>query len=151
VETLPNLSIAWLILGDAYTSRGENQEAIDCFKKANVLNSSLPGPYLGMADICVKSGQTQLAARYLRRAAELSLRVAPVTAAHNNRLYVGPAQKIDDLLPETLVAYVTPRTTSEEHRKLYEAIPTEEHIVDGFKALDSHHISSPHTMTRTNE
>jgi hypothetical protein len=49
--------------------------------------------------------------------------VTPVTAAHNNRLYGGPPQIIDDLLPTTLVWYASPCEASAAYTSLAELIP----------------------------
>ena len=105
---LPNLPLVWLNLGMILEAQGDTAEAMDCYEKARVIDGSLAGPYLQIGEICLRSGQRNIAAGYLRSAAQKWERANPITAAHNNRLYSGPPQRIDDLLPTTLVWYATP-------------------------------------------
>jgi tetratricopeptide (TPR) repeat protein len=105
---LPNLPLVWFNLGVVRETQGDAAQAMECYEKARVVDGSLAGPYLHMGEICVRWGQGKAAAGYLRSAAQRWERVEPITAAHNNRLYTGPLQRIDDLLPTTLVWYVTP-------------------------------------------
>jgi tetratricopeptide (TPR) repeat protein len=105
---LPNLPLVWFNLGVVREGQGNTTEAMDCYEKARVIDGSLAGPYLHMGEICLRGGQKKLAADYLRSAAQRWEREKPITAAHNNRLYTGSPQRIDDLLPTTLEWYVTP-------------------------------------------
>jgi tetratricopeptide (TPR) repeat protein len=144
VENLPNLALVWFNLGEAHASLGDIQNATDCYKKANVIDNTLGGPYLRMGEMYLKAGQTQLAARYLRQAAGQWERVTPFTASHNNRLYVGPRQKIDDLLPTTLLWCVTQCEISDAYRDLEELSPPNERARYRARVNSCEQIPSPH-------
>jgi hypothetical protein len=66
----------------------------------------------------------------------------PVTAAHNNRLYNGTAQQIDDLLPTTLVWWVSPCETSEAYGLLAKLYPRNESYPQKAQACEE--IPDPH-------
>jgi tetratricopeptide (TPR) repeat protein len=122
-EQLPNLALVWFNLGEAYALRGDTPQAMDCYRKANVVNGSLASPYLRMGELYLRNGQKELAIHNLRLAAEKWGHVSPITSSHNNRLYNGPRQQIDDLLPTTLVWYTTPCEASAAYRGLAQLFP----------------------------
>src|ERR1035441_6191216 len=64
------------------------------------------------------------AGQELRLATQRWARMNPVTAAHNNRLYHGTIQQIDDLLPTTLVWYVSPCEASSAYGALAKLYPS---------------------------
>ena len=66
----------------------------------------------------------------------------PVTAAHNNRLYHGTAQQVDDLLPTTLVWYVSPCEASEAYGLLAKLYPRNKSYAQ--KAHACEEIPDPH-------
>jgi hypothetical protein len=70
-----------------------------------------------------EAGQRNSAVDNFRAAAQKWARVNPITAAHNNRLYGGPPQTIDDLLPTTLVWYSSPCEASAAYAALAELMP----------------------------
>jgi tetratricopeptide (TPR) repeat protein len=122
-KQLPNLALVWFNLGEAYAVQGDATQAMDCYRKANMVNGSLAATYLRMGELYLRSGQKELAIHNLRLAAEKWGHVNPITASHNNRLYNGPRQQIDDLLPTTLVWYTTPCEASAAHRGLSQLFP----------------------------
>lgn len=123
---LPNLPLVWVNLGKVREQQADPDRAIACYRKASAIDRSLPEPYLRMGLIELNRGERIVAARDLHMAVELWERVDPVTAAHNNRLYVGQVQRIDDLLPTTLVWYVTPCPASAAWRGLSELSPNDD-------------------------
>ena len=98
-------------------------QAMDCYRKASVVDGSLARPYLRMGQIYLQNGQRELAIQNLRLAATKWEHVNPITASHNNRLYDGPRQEIDDLLPTTLVWYTSPCEASAAYHSLAELFP----------------------------
>jgi tetratricopeptide (TPR) repeat protein len=122
-KQLPNLALVWFNLGEAYAVQGNIGQAMDCYRKASVVNGSLAGPYLRMGELYLRTGEKELAIRNLRLAADKCSHVNPITASHNNRLYNGPRQQIDDLLPTTLVWYTTPCEASAAYRGLAQLFP----------------------------
>jgi tetratricopeptide (TPR) repeat protein len=120
---LPNLPRVWLNLGELREAQGDTATALSCYEKARVIDGGLAAPYLHMGEISLRAGQRTAAADYLRSAVQRWERVNPITAAHNNRLYNGPAQRIDDLLPTTLVWYITPCEASRAWSGLTELFP----------------------------
>jgi tetratricopeptide (TPR) repeat protein len=120
---LPNLPLVWLNLGEVRQTQGDSAGALDCYRKARVVDGGLAGPYLRMGEITLAAGERGAAAEYLRTAVARWEWVNPITAAHNNRLYVGPMQRIDDLLPTTLVWYTTPCEASRAWGGLAEMFP----------------------------
>jgi hypothetical protein len=68
--------------------------------------------------------------------------VNPVTAAHNNRLYGGPQQTIDDLLPTTLVWYASPCEASAAYTALAERMPDNKLYASRSRTCES--LPAPH-------
>lgn len=147
-KQLPNLALVWFNLGEAYRVQGDDTQAMDCYKKANVVNGSLAGPYLRMGELYLRSGQKELAIHNFRLAAGKWEHVNPITAAHNNRLYNGPRQQIDDLLPTTLVWYSTPCEASAAYRGLAQLLPGVAEYASRINTCDE--IPAPHPGQREN-
>lgn len=122
-DQLPNLALVWFNLGEAYAEQGNGTQAMDCYRKAGFIDGSLARPYLRMGEFYLKNRQNDLAVQNLRLAAAKWGHVNPITASHNNRLYNGPRQQIDDLLPTTLVWYTSPCEASAAYRDLAELYP----------------------------
>jgi tetratricopeptide (TPR) repeat protein len=122
-DQLPNLALVWFNLGEAYAEQGNTTQAMDCYRKASFIDGSLARPYLRMGEYYLKNRQKDLAVQNLRLAAAKWEHVNPITASHNNRLYNGPRQQIDDLLPTTLVWYTSPCEASAAYRDLAELYP----------------------------
>jgi superkiller protein 3 len=120
---LPNLALVWFNLGEAYAQRGDSAQALDCYRKANAIDRSLVRPYLRIGEFYLRNRQKDLAIQNLRLAAANWERMKPVTAAHNNRLYDGARQQIDDLLPTTLVWYTSPCEASAVYSDLAQLFP----------------------------
>jgi tetratricopeptide (TPR) repeat protein len=120
---LPNLPLAWFNLGEVRRLQGRRDEAWSCYGKARFVDAGLAGPYLRMAQMYREAGQRNGAIENFRSAAQRWSHVNPVTAAHNNRLYGGPPQTIDDLLPTTLVWYTSPCEASAAYTALAEMLP----------------------------
>lgn len=139
---LPNLPLVWLNLGAVYERQGRAAEAMECYRKAQVINRSLAGPYLRMGEIQLHSGQKFEAMQNFTQAIERWQRVTPLTAAHNNRLYAGPRQRIDDLLPTTLVWYTTPCEASEAWSGLSQIYPSRRDYVQRVHVCED--LPSPH-------
>jgi tetratricopeptide (TPR) repeat protein len=112
-QQLPNLPLVWFNLGEVYEAQGNEAQALLCYQRARAIDSSLAGPYLRMGEIDLRNGQKDSAVRDLNMTVQQWQRVNPITAAHNNRLYTGPRQVIDDLLPTTLVWFISPCESSE--------------------------------------
>jgi tetratricopeptide (TPR) repeat protein len=142
---LPNLALVWFNLGEAYTVRGDTQKAMECYKKAKLINDSLAGPYLRIGQTYMKGGQKALAAQNLNQAIERWERVSPITASHNNRLYNGPKQRIDDLLPTTLLWYVSSCESSEAYRALTEIASQNQRSLYGNRVSTCEQIPAPHS------
>ena len=120
---LPNLPLVWFNLGEVRRLQGRREEAWSCYGKARFLDGSLAGPVLRIAEMYRESGQRNPALENFRTAAQKWAHVNPVTAAHNNRLYGGPPQTIDDLLPTTLVWYTSPCAASAAYTALAAMVP----------------------------
>jgi tetratricopeptide (TPR) repeat protein len=120
---LPNLPLVWLNLGDLLSARGRSSEAAACYSKARTLDPQLAGPWLRLGQLHKEHGERPAAAQDLLAAGQRWARKTPVTAAHNNRLYRGAPQQIDDLLPTTLVWYATPCEASAAYSALSEIAP----------------------------
>jgi tetratricopeptide (TPR) repeat protein len=120
---LPNLPLVWLNLGETYEGQARLGEARECYEKARVINDSLAEPYLRIAEIELRYGEQSAAAQDLRQAIQRWQAVTPLTAAHNNRLYNGPRQPIDELLPTTLIWYTSPCQASSAYRGLAKLFP----------------------------
>src|SRR5260221_3544887 len=141
---LPNLPLVWFNLGEAYLSRGDTTRAMDCYRKANLINDSLASPYLRMGQIYLHSGQRELANLNLRQTVDRWQRRTPITASHNNRLYSGPKQRIDDLLPTTLVWFAAPCEASKAYQGLAELARPRERSRYVSYARTCEQIPAPH-------
>lgn len=120
---LPNLALVWFNLGEVYAQRGDAAQAMDCYTKASFIDDSLARPYLRMGEVYLQSGQKDRAMQSLRLAVARWEHVNPITASHNNRLYNGPRQQIDDLLPTTLVWFTSPCEASRAWTGLSQLYP----------------------------
>jgi len=141
-DQLPNLPLVWLNLGENYQAAGDHEEAMHCYEKANVVDPSLAGPYLRMGELLLRQGRKADAATNFERAVQTWGRVKPVTAAHNNRLYNGPRQLIDDLLPTTLLWYVSPCEASEAYAGMAKLYPGKPELVRRSRTCEE--LPSPH-------
>ena len=143
---LPNLPRVWLNLGELREASGDTTGALDCYRKARVIDGGLAGPYLHIGEISMRAGDASVAAQDLRWAVARWGRVNPITAAHNNRLYVGPPQRIDDLLPTTLVWYTTPCEASRAWGGLAELFPKNRTYASRSRTCEA--LPSPHLRDR---
>ena len=123
LHDLPTLSRAWLNLGEMENSNGQRDLAFADYRRANLLDARLSDADLRLAQAYQLRSETAEAIHYFQLTAAHWERMTPVTAAHNRRLYGGPAQTIDDLLPTTLVWYTSPCTASEAFAGLAELQP----------------------------
>jgi tetratricopeptide (TPR) repeat protein len=123
VRQLPNLPLVWFNLGELNEARGNREQALICYQRAQAINASLAGPYLRMGQISLRNGEKDNAVHDLTLAVGRWQRINPITSAHNNRLYAGPVQTIDDLLPTTLVWYISPCEASEAWSGLAQLSP----------------------------
>jgi tetratricopeptide (TPR) repeat protein len=139
---LPNLPLVWMNLGEVRGKQDNLAEAMDCYRKANVVNGSLAGPYLRLGEVELRNGRKSEAAENFSQAIQRWQRVNPITAAHNNRLYVGPRQKIDDLLPTTLVWYTTPCEASRAWTGLSQLYPARRDYAQRVHVCED--LPSPH-------
>lgn len=117
---LPNLPLVWFNLGEVHRLQGDSAQALACYERARYLDGRLSGPHLRIGEF----DQSGHAAEELRLASQRWARMNPVTASHNNRLYHGTTQQIDDLLPTTLVWYVSPCEASEAYGALAKLYPS---------------------------
>jgi tetratricopeptide (TPR) repeat protein len=140
---LPNLPLVWFNLGEVRRLQGKTAEAWACYGKARYVDSSLAGPFLRIAGMNRDAGQRDLAIENLRAAARKWAHVNPVTAAHNNRLYIGTPQTIDDLLPTTLVWYIGPCEASAAYGQLAEMMP--ENKLYASRRLTCETLPAPHS------
>jgi tetratricopeptide (TPR) repeat protein len=143
-QQLPNLPLVWLNLGEVFERQGRIVEAMDCYQKARVINGSLAAPYLRIGLVELHSGQKYASAEDLGQAVQRWQRVTPITAAHNNRLYNGPHQRIDDLLPTTLVWYITPCEASSAYRALAKLFPAKREFEA--RIFTCEQLPSPHFL-----
>jgi tetratricopeptide (TPR) repeat protein len=139
---LPNLPLVWLNLGELYESMGDLDNAQICYRRAQTIDSSLAQPYLRMGEIGLHIGQKDSAVHELNMAIQRWQRINPITAAHNNRLYDGPRQTIDDLLPTTLVWYFSPCESSEAWSALSQLSPQNRQYVQRSRTCEE--IPAPH-------
>jgi tetratricopeptide (TPR) repeat protein len=139
---LPNLPLVWLNLGEVYESQGQSAKALDCYQKANVIDGFMAQPFLRMGQIELQRGEKNAATNHFTEAIQRWQRITPVTAAHNNRLYVGPPQRIDDLLPTTLVWYTTPCEASEAWSGLSQIYPAKHEYAQRVHVCEE--LPSPH-------
>ena len=140
---LPNLPLVWFNLGEVRRLQGKRDQAWACYGKAKYLDSSLAGPVLRIAEMYREANQWNLAVEHFRAAARLWSHVNPVTAAHNNRLYGGPPQTIDDLLPTTLVWYASPCEASAAYTALAELMPDNKLYASRSRTCES--LPAPHS------
>lgn len=141
-QQLPNLPLVWFNLGELNEVRGDSAQALICYQRARAIDASLIGPYLRMGEISLQSGEKDSAVHDLNLAVQRWQRINPITAAHNNRLYSGPRQAIDDLLPTTLVWYISPCESSEAWSALSRLFP--EKIEYARRTRTCEDIPSPH-------
>jgi Tfp pilus assembly protein PilF len=120
---LPNLPLVWFNLGEVYEARGDDTRARTCYERARTIDPGLAGPYLRLGEMRLRAGDKEEAVHDLELAIARWQRINPVTSAHNNRLYDGPPQTIDDLLPTTLVWYISPCEASEAWTALSQIYP----------------------------
>lgn len=148
-RALPNLPLVWLNLGEISELQGDTAVAADCYNKAKVIESSLAEAYLRLGLIELHKGDRNAADQNLRMSIKRWQRVNPITAAHNNRLYVGPPQMIDDLLPTTLVWYVTPCQASAAWSALAEMFPERQEYAQRSRVCEE--LPSPHLGGNSSE
>ncbi len=146
-DQLPNLALVWFNLGEAYAEQGNTTQAMDCYRKASFIDGSLARPYLRMGEYYLKNRQKELAVQNLRLATAKWEHVNPITASHNNRLYNGPRQQIDDLLPTTLVWYTSPCEASAAYRDLAELLPGNREFARLSHTCEE--LPSPHLCDKT--
>jgi tetratricopeptide (TPR) repeat protein len=139
---LPNLPLVWFNLGEVCRLQGKREDAWAHYGKAKYLDSSLSGPPLRIAEMYREAEQRNPAIENSRAAARLWSHVNPVTAAHNNRLYGGPPQTIDDLLPTTLVWFVSPCEASAAYTALAELMPENKLYASRSRTCES--LPAPH-------
>ena len=144
---LPNLALVWFNLGEAYAHQGDTMQAMDCYRKASVVDASLARPYLRVGEICLQKQQKELAVQNLSLAARRWEHANPITASHNNRLYNGPRQQIDDLLPTTLVWYTSPCEASAAYRDLAQLFPGNPEFIRRSRTCEE--LPSPHLCDKT--
>ena len=141
-NALPNLSLVWFNLGEINRLRGETAEAIANYKRATFLDTKLARPHLRLGEL----DATAKGIDELRRAVQAWSRVNPVTASHNNRLFRSgfkpQPQRIDDLLPTTLVWYLGPCEASSAYRRLSKAFPNNKAYAAKTRACEE--IPAPH-------
>jgi Tfp pilus assembly protein PilF len=147
VDQLPNLPLVWLNLGENYEASGDLVQAMDCYNKAHTIDPSLAGSYLRIGELYLQQGQKNLAATNFQLAAQRWERVNPITASHNNRLYSGPRQLIDDLLPTTLVWYVSPCEASQAYGALAELYPSNPELARRSRTCEE--LPAPHLCNET--
>jgi tetratricopeptide (TPR) repeat protein len=141
-KDLPNLPLVWFNLGEVRRLQGKRDEAWSCYGKAKFLDGTLAGPVLRIAEMYRQAGHRNPAIENFREAARKWSHVNPVTAAHNNRLYGGPPQTIDDLLPTTLVWYASPCEASAAYAALAELMPKNKLYASRVTTCES--LPSPH-------
>ncbi len=122
-QQLPNLPLVWFNLGELYEARGDDEQARIYYERARAIDGSLAGPYLQLGELSLQAGDKNDAIHNLDLAVVRWQRINPITSAHNNRLYDGPRQTIDDLLPTTLVWYISPCEASEAWSALAQLNP----------------------------
>ena len=141
-KQLPNLPLVWLNLAELNETRGDSEQANICYQRARTIDGSLAQPYLRMGEISLRSGQRDSAVHDLNLAIQKWQRINPITAAHNNRLYAGPPQTIDDLLPTTLVWYISPCVSSEAWTALSQLFPQKPEYAQRTRTCEE--IPAPH-------
>lgn len=141
-QQLPNLPLVWLNLGEIHEGQGDSAQAMACYRKALAVDASIAEAYLDIGELELQRGQKKEAAQDLQMAIQKWQRVNPITAAHNNRLYAGPRQMIDDLLPTTLVWYTTPCQASRAWQGLSRLFPGKQQYANRSQMCEQ--VPSPH-------
>jgi hypothetical protein len=95
-----------------------------------------------MGEISIRNEERDNAVRDLNIAIQRWQRINPITAAHNNRLYSGPQQSIDDLLPTTLVWFISPCESSEAWSALSSLFPQKAEYAKRSRTCEG--IPAPH-------
>jgi tetratricopeptide (TPR) repeat protein len=142
VEQLPNLPLVWFNLGEYYAAQGDTAQALICYQKAQAIDVFMARPWLRLGEMALQSGRPDSAKFDLNMAVQGWQHIMPGTAAHNNRLYNGPAQTINDLLPATLVWYISPCEASEAWRALSRTDPQNAEYMRGGSTCES--LPAPH-------
>jgi tetratricopeptide (TPR) repeat protein/O-antigen ligase len=141
-QQLPNLPLVWFNLGELKEAQGDSRRALICYQRAQTIDASLTGPYLKMGEISIRNEERDNAVRDLNIAIQRWQRINPITAAHNNRLYSGPQQSIDDLLPTTLVWFISPCESSEAWSALSSLFPQKAEYAKRSRTCEG--IPAPH-------
>ena len=141
-QQLPNLPLVWFNLGELNEARGDLEQAQICYNRARTIDASLARPYLRLGEISLRDGQKDSATHDLDQAIQRWQRINPITSAHNNRLYDGPRQSIDDLLPTTLVWYISPCEASEAWSVLARLNPQNQKYAQRTRTCEQ--IPAPH-------
>ena len=144
---LPSLPLVWFNLGEVRCTQGRCEEAQPYYLRAFALDGRLPGPPVRIGQAYLRGGQPKIALEYFRSAAHNWERMTPVTAGHNQRLYRGPTQTIDELLPTTLVWYTSPCEASTAYRALAELSPRDTRYRQ--RANTCEEIPAPHSCPRS--
>jgi tetratricopeptide (TPR) repeat protein len=142
---MPNLPLVWFNLGEVSESKKDLEQALIDYRRALKIDPSLASAYLRTGEIELRNGRKEAAIYDLRMAQQRWERINPITAAHNNRLYGGPRQAIDDLLPTTLVWFISPCASSEAMTALSQMFPQNREYAVKSKTCEE--IPSPHSGT----
>ena len=142
VKQLPNLPLVWFNLGELNEARGNLEQARICYQRARTIDASLALPYLRLGEMGLRAGEKDSAVNDLTSAIQRWQRINPITSAHNNRLYSGPRQPIDDLLPTTLVWYISPCESSEAWNGLAQIYPQKHEYAQRTRTCEE--IPAPH-------
>ena len=147
-KDLPNLPMVWFNLGEVRRMQGNQSEAWACYGRARFLDDSMAGPVFRMGEMYREANQRNPAIENFRSATRKWAHVRPVTAAHNTRLYGGTPQTIDDLLPTTLVWYVSSCEASAAYTALASLFPDNKVYASRSRTCES--LPAPHgDMPRT--
>jgi tetratricopeptide (TPR) repeat protein len=144
-KDLPNLPMVWFNLGEVRRLQGNQSEAWACYGRARFLDEALARPVLRVGEMYRQAGQRNPAIENLRSATRKWAHVKPATAAHNTRLYGGSPQTIDDLLPTTLVWYVSSCESSAAYGALAEMMPENKVYASRRRTCES--LPAPHGDT----
>lgn len=125
VAQLQVLPRAWFNLGEIYRIEGNESLASSAYLKADILDPRLSEVEVRLAQLAERNNDRSTALQYFERALDHWQRLEPLTAAHNQRIYGGPIQTIDDMLPTTLVWYTSPCTASESFQGLARLRPND--------------------------
>ena len=145
---LPNLPLVWFNLGQVKEAQGDIEGAITDYGRAVAIDASLATADLQIAEINLRNGHKSSAAQNFKLAIQRWQRADPITAAHNNRLYEGPRQMIDDLLPTTLDWYVTPCVASRAWNGLSQLFPQDPNYARRSRTCEE--LPSPHRFAGNN-